>query len=136
MFTKKLIRYITIPKIDDDCFLLFAETKKHIPFKIKRFYYIIQPKADSPRGFHAHKTTQQALFCIQGSAKIILDNGTRKDFVILNKPEVGIFLDKLIWHEMHKLSKNTILLVVASKEYLPKDYIRNYTSFLKYLKKL
>lgn len=135
MLTKKLIRYIKIPRIEDECFLFFAEPPQHIPFKIKRIYYIINPKSGLPRGLHAHKTTQQILFCIQGSVKIILDDGQIKNSVILNKPNIGIFLDRLMWHEMHELSENTILLVIASKKYLPKDYIRDYKLFLKYLKK-
>lgn len=131
---KRLIKYIKIPQIKDDCYLYFAEFQKNIPFEIKRIYYILQSKPNLPRGFHAHHNTKQVLFCIQGSAKIILDNGKKRREIELNKPNVGIFLDCLIWHEMHQLNNHTILLVIASKEYNPHDYIRDYQKFLEIVK--
>lgn len=128
---KKLIRYIKTPRITDDCTLCFAQFQTHIPFEIKRVYYILRPKPNLPRGFHAHRSTKQILFCIRGSVKIILDNGKQRKESILNRPDVGIFIDSLIWHEMHGLDVRTILLVIASKEYNPRDYIRDYQKFLK-----
>lgn len=132
---KKLIKYIKIPKIEDDCNLYFAESQRHIPFEIKRVYYIQQSKANQPRGFHAHHNTQQVLFCIQGSARIILDNGNERKEIKLSKPNVGIFLDRLIWHEMYDLNNKTILLIFASKEYNPKDYIRDYSNLKEIIEK-
>lgn len=131
---KSLIKIIKIPKIYDDCFLFFAENPNHIPFKIKRVYYITKAVKKLPRGYHAHHKTQQILFCIQGSIEMILDNGKRKEKTILKTPERGLFIDKKIWHEMHHFSKDTILLVLASTKYNPKDYIRNYEKFLKTVK--
>ena len=131
---KKLINYIKIPKIKDDCDLYFAENQKNIPFEIKRIYYIMRSKPNQPRGFHAHHKTKQVLFCIQGSARIVLDNGNKRKEIKLNKPNVGIFLDRLIWHEMHKLNADTILLIIASEKYDPHDYIREYKKFLEIAK--
>lgn len=128
---KSLIKLIKIPEIFDDCNLYFAQTKNHIPFSIKRVYYILQAKTKLPRGLHAHKKNKQVIFCIQGSIKLILDNGRRKKEIILDKPNVGIFLDKLIWHEMVDFKKNTILLILASKIFDKKDYIRDYENFKK-----
>lgn len=135
MKNKKLIKYIKIPKICDDCFLIFAESQKHIPFKIKRVYYILQSKPGLPRGLHAHFKTKQVLFCIQGSATIILDNGRKKTKITLDKPNIGVLLNPLIWHEMHRLKKETILLILASKEYDPEDYIRDYSDFKRIINK-
>ena len=84
-----LIQTIKIPKINDDCWLYFAEYPKHIPFKIERIYYITQAKKNLPRGFHAHHKTRQVLFCIQGSIKMIFDDGKKKASIILKKPEIG-----------------------------------------------
>lgn len=130
MVKNNLINLIKIPKISDDCMLYFAQTPDQIPFKIKRIYHISQAKHKLPRGFHAHYKTQQILFCIQGSMRMILDDGKKREEIILNKPEVGIFLGKLIWHEMHDLTKDAILLVLASRPYETEDYIRNYKKFL------
>ena len=126
-----LIQTIKIPKINDDCWLYFAEYPKHIPFKIERIYYITQAKKNLPRGFHAHHKTRQVLFCIHGSIKMIFDDGKKKASIILKKPEIGVLIDKMVWHEMHQFSKDAILLVVASAPYDPKDYIRDYSDFKK-----
>lgn len=127
---KSLIYTIDIPKINDDCYLCFAQNYDHIPFAIKRVYYILKSQPNLPRGSHAHFKTQQVLFCIQGNIKIILDDGNKKEEVILDQPEKGIFLDKMVWHEMHNFKKNTILLIFASRKYDEKDYIRSYKEFL------
>lgn len=125
----ELIRKIKIPKIFDDCYLYFAQTPDHIPFKIKRVYYITDSDTKLSRGFHAHKKTKQVIFCIKGSIKLTLDNGKKREVIILNQPGVGVFLDKMIWHEMIEFKKNTILLIIASEKFNPTDYIRHYEEF-------
>lgn len=131
----KLSHIIEIPKIRDEGFLCFAEEQKHIPFPIKRFYYIFDVDAGAIRGKHAHKETRQILFCLQGSIKIILDNGKEKEEIILTEPNQGIFLDKMMWHDMVDFEADTILLVVASDYYKESDYIRDYDSFISLTKK-
>lgn len=122
---------IELPKILDDCILCFAQTPDHIPFAIKRVYYILNAKTRLPRGFHAHRQTAQVLFCIQGSIKLTLDNGKERKTIILKRPNIGVFINKMIWHEMKNFKKNTILLVLASRNFDEKDYIRNYKKFRK-----
>jgi len=75
--SKKLIKTITFPKIEDDAVLCFGQIDDHIPFVPKRVYYILKPKKNEPRGFHAHKKTNQLLFCIQGSVKMVLNDGKK-----------------------------------------------------------
>lgn len=128
---KSIAEFISIPKIEDDCLLYFAQHPHQIPFKISRFYLIDQAKENLPRGFHAHKKTHQVLFCLRGSIKLILDNGQTRESVILDRPETGIFLPKMLWHEMHDFTKDTLLLVLASHIFTPSDYIRDYKKFLK-----
>lgn len=130
MIKNSLSRFVKIPKISDDCMLYFAQTPDQIPFEVKRIYHISQANPNLPRGFHAHYKTEQILFCIQGSVRMVFDDGEKREEVIINKPEVGIFLNKLIWHEMHDLTKDAILLVLASRAYEAEDYIRNYEKFL------
>ncbi len=131
---KSLTQIISVPKILDECSLVFMQIPHHIPFSIKRVYYIFDRQSKRPRGYHAHKKTKQILFCIQGSIKIILDDGKNREEVVLKDPEKGILIDKKIWHEMHDFKKRTILLVLASKQFEAEDYIRNYDDFLEYLK--
>lgn len=127
----KLINLIKLPQIIDECFLCYAQEMDHIPFSIKRVYYILKSDPKKPRGFHAHHKTRQVLFCIQGSIKLVLDNGKLREEVILDKPEVGLLIDNMIWHEMHDFKKDTILLCLASRKFEEKDYIRDYEKFLK-----
>lgn len=109
--------------------LCFAQNPDQIPFKIARIYFICEPKKGLLRGKHAHYKNQQILFCIRGKVRILLDDGKRREEYLMTKPEEGIFLDKLIWHEMLDMDENTVLLVLASRKFEAGDYIRNYDFF-------
>lgn len=125
-----LATFIELPLITDDCQLVIAQ-QPAIPFEIKRIYYITQANPKLSRGFHAHKKTKQILFCIHGSIDITLDTGYQRETVSLNKPNQGIWLPPMLWHEMHTFTAETILLVMASHQYDAEDYIRDYTVFRK-----
>src|SRR5258708_24743017 len=127
---RSLVKFVKIPRVEDDCFLCFMEGNRQIPFDIKRIFYIGLPVPNLSRGKHAHRVNKQVLFCIQGVVRMVLDDGREKEEVILDKPEVGLFLDNMIWHEMKDMDEKTILLVVASELYDEKDYFRNYEDFL------
>ena len=124
----KILQFIQLPTIIDDCSLTVAESGS-LPFQIKRVYYIYNSKPNLPRGHHAHKQTQQVLFCLRGSVKMVLDDGSTRGECVLDTPDRGILLDKMVWHEMHDLQPETILLVFASLQYDEQDYIRNYKEF-------
>ena len=118
---------------DDVGKLTFLETSRDIPFDVKRVYYIYGVKAGARRGFHSHKELQQALICIHGSCKVMLDNGKEKVDVVLDNPSEGLFVDKNIWREMYDFSSDAVLLALASEYYDEQDYIRNYDDFIKNL---
>ena len=126
----KLSYIIEVPKIEDEGYLCFMESNNHVPFSIKRIYYIFDVIKNAVRGKHTHKKTKQVIFCIQGSITIILDNGKDKEAITLNRPNQGLFLDKMMWHEMVAFKEGTVLLVVASDIYKEDDYIRNYRAYL------
>lgn len=126
----KLSKIIEVPRIYDEGILEFGESTRHIPFEIKRFYLIHDVIRNAVRGRHAHKKTDQVIFCIQGSITIILDNGREKEAITLNKSNQGLMLDAMMWHEMVAFKKNTILLVVASDYFFETDYIRDYSTYL------
>ena len=131
MRKNSLFRFVELPKILDECTLVIAQNPNHIPFKIKRLYFISNAHPKLPRGFHAHKSCEQIIFCISGSVKLVLDNGKKREKILLDQPNKGVFLNKMLWHEMINFKKNTILLVLASKAFNEKDYIRNYEKFKK-----
>mgnify|MGYP003462514098 FL=1 len=131
-----LIEWIELPNLGDHRgSLVVAEANRNIPFNIQRLYYIFGAQPDVPRGFHAHKDLQQIAFCIQGSCKMLMDNGKEKLEVLIGQSNKGLFIPPMVWHEMHDFSKDCILLVLASDYYEESDYIRNYDQFLKELHK-
>lgn len=128
---RNLIQLVTLQKIEDDCVLCVGEEGKHIPFSIKRFYYILKPKRGEPRGSHAHYQADQLIVCLQGSVRMVLDDGRSRSEIILNQPQQALLLPHMLWHEMCDLTEDTILLIVSSRPYEPGDYIRNYDQFVR-----
>jgi len=114
--------------------LIALEANKDIPFEIKRVYYIFDTKEDVVRGHHAHKALEQILICVSGSCTIVMDNGKEQTEVVLNKPDIGLYVGPNIWREMKNFSPGAVLLVLASDYYNEADYIRNYKEFLEYVK--
>ncbi|MCU0285496.1 MAG: FdtA/QdtA family cupin domain-containing protein [Acidobacteria bacterium] len=129
-------KLITLPRIDDgiDGSISVAENSIHIPFDVKRVYYIYNLiNQYAVRGKHAHKKLEQVLFCINGSCDIGLDDGTHQQDITLNTPNTGIYLGIELWHTMKNFSANCILLVLASDFYKKEDYIRDYDEFKNYI---
>lgn len=110
--------------------LISLEAEKDIPFEIKRVYYIYNTN-NRPRGFHAHKKLQELLICLSGSCKIVLDDGVKRQQIILDDPSKAVFVSNMIWREMHDFSNDCILVVLANEHYDENDYIRDYDEFLK-----
>jgi dTDP-4-dehydrorhamnose 3,5-epimerase-like enzyme len=109
--------------------LIALEQNKEIPFDIKRIYYVFYTEKGVSRGFHAHKALRQVAVCVAGSCRFILDDGLKKEQVVLDKPNVGLVIDKGVWHEMHDFSDDCVLMVIASDHYNEDDYIRDYDAF-------
>lgn len=116
---------------DERGHLVSLEQHKNIPFEIRRVYYMYGMEQDRPRGFHAHKKLRQLAVCINGSCKVLLDNGKHKEVVKLDKPMQGLLIEAMQWHEMSDFSHNCIFMVLASDHYDENDYIRNYDDFLR-----
>jgi dTDP-4-dehydrorhamnose 3,5-epimerase-like enzyme len=116
--------------------LTVAEYGGAIPFEFRRVYYmtgVSEPGAI--RGRHAHKTLQQALFCINGSVRLDVDDGSHKASVILDRPHEGVYVGPLLWHELREFSPGCVVLVFAAAEYDESDYLRDYGAFLEYVKR-
>ena len=131
----QVIKYAFQQHGDDRGQLVALEEFKDIPFEIKRVYYMYDTKEGVRRGFHAHKCLEQILICIHGSCKILLDNGTEKKIVALEKPYEGLYVSNDMWREMYDFSPDAVLMVLASEYYDECDYIRDYDEFLKYIGK-
>ncbi|WP_341201687.1 FdtA/QdtA family cupin domain-containing protein [Planomicrobium okeanokoites] len=129
MLVSKNIKFREIK--DERGSLVSLEENSNIPFNIQRVYYLYNLTDNKPRGFHAHKNLKQILICVKGSCKVLLDDGNKKEKYLLNEPNKGLFVDKMIWREMHDFSEDAVLMVLASELYDENDYIRNYDEFLR-----
>ncbi|HIE5767777.1 TPA: sugar 3,4-ketoisomerase [Proteus mirabilis] len=110
--------------------LISLEENNNIPFEIKRVYYIFGTKDGVSRGFHAHKELKQLAVCVRGSCRFIMDDGKKREELILDKPNLGLLINPMQWHEMHDFSEDCIIIVLANDYYDESDYIRDYDSFI------
>ena len=126
--------FIKFPSfLNNNATLVAIEAMDSIPFDIKRVYYIYRTEEGVRRGFQAHKNLEQILVCVHGSCKILLDDGTDKETVLLDNPCEGLYIANDIWREMYDFSPDAVLLVLASELYDEADYIRNYEEFLEFI---
>ena len=129
----QVVKYMFQPHGDARGQLVSLEEYNDIPFEIKRVYYMYDTIEGVVRGHHAHKSLQQILVCIHGSCKILMDNGTEKKVIPLEKPYEGLYIPNNIWREMFDFSPDAVLVVFASEVYNEEDYIRDYDEFLKFV---
>ena len=126
-----LINLIDFPALGDERGALVAlESNRHIPFDIKRVYYIYGTSQGVARGFHAHKVLKQVAICLKGSCRFVMDDGKDKQDVIMATPNKGLLIDAMQWHEMYDFSEDCVLMVLADQLYDESDYIRDYNCFL------
>ena len=124
-------KLIELPKIADPRGMLtFVENSKHIPFDIKRIFYLYDVPTGESRGAHAHKTLQQFLICLSGSFDVAIDDGSSKDVIHLNRPWHGLYIPPMIWAAEINFDPGSICLVLTSNEFDETDYYRNYDDFL------
>ncbi|RJX19160.1 MAG: WxcM-like domain-containing protein [Desulforudis sp.] len=124
-------RTIELPKIQSSKGnLTFIEQNRHIPFEIKRIYYLYDIPGGEVRGSHAHKSLQQFFIAASGSFDLILDDGYNKQRYHLNRSYYGIYLPSMIWRVLDNFSSGSVCIVLASDYYDEYDYIRDYDEFL------
>lgn len=116
--------------------LVSLESLKNLPFAIKRVYYMFDTSPDEPRGFHAHKELEQLVIAIDGACEFVLDDGKNKEYVWLNRPDVGLYIGKNMWREMRNFSYGCKLMILASDYYDESEYIRDYAEFLEIIKRV
>lgn len=124
-------RIIELPKIQNPKGnLTFIEGSRHVPFEIKRIYYLYDVPGGETRGGHAHKRLQQFILAASGSFDLILDDGQNRQRHHLNRSYNGIYIPAMIWRELDNFSSGSVCLVLASDYFEESDYIRGYEAFL------
>ena len=121
---------IQFPKIlDDRGNLTFVEANRHVPFGISRVYWIYDVPGGESRGSHAYRELQEVIIALSGSFEVMLDDGMAQKIVTLNRAYYGLYVPNMLWRRMQNFSTNAVALVLASRPYSIKDYIRDYSEF-------
>ena len=105
------------------------ESADHVPFDIRRVYYLYDIPSNTERGGHAHRELNQFIIAASGSFDIKIDDGRLKKTITLNQPNIALYLKPGIWRELSNFSSGSICLVLASELYDEHDYIRSYSEF-------
>jgi hypothetical protein len=111
--------------------LTFIEENRHIPFHIKRVFYLYDVPGGADRGGHALKSCHQFIIAMSGSFDVIVFDGREKGRIHLNRSYYGLHLPPMIWREMDNFSSGSVCLVLASELYDSADYYRDYTEYLR-----
>lgn len=129
-------KIVKLPQIKDRRGnLSFAENQSHLPFEIKRAYWIYDVPGGTDRGGHAYRENTEFVIALSGSFDVLLDDGGHAEKFSLNRSYYGLLIPKMMWRTMVNFSTNSLALVLSSTEYSESDYIRDYQEFLKAVRK-
>lgn len=113
--------------------LTYIYEDKHVPFPIKRVFYIYDVPAGKDRGAHAHKECHQVIIAASGALEVYLSDGTNEKTVTLNRPFQGLHVPPGVWAHEQNFTSGALCLVLASHEYSEDDYIRDFSKYREYL---
>lgn len=126
------VKIIDLPKfLDTRGNLSFIENYQHIPFEIKRTYWIYDVPGGEERGGHAFKENQEVVIALSGAFDVVVDDGENKKTFTLNRSYYGLYVPAGLWRTMENFSTNSFALEFGSVSYSAEDYIRDYDKFLK-----
>jgi oxalate decarboxylase/phosphoglucose isomerase-like protein (cupin superfamily) len=121
---------IHLPKfIDLRGNLSFIEEDTHLPFKIRRVYWIYDVPGGERRGGHAFRNTEELIVALSGSFDVVLHNGEKEFRFLLNRSYYGVFIPKMMWRMLENFSTNSLALIISSTDYAEADYIRDFNEF-------
>lgn len=125
-------RLVELPIIHDQRGnLTFIENSRHIPFNIKRVYYLYDVPGGTARAAHGHKALHQLMIAMSGSFDVSLDDGVEKKKYHLNRSYFGLYIPPMIWRDLDNFSSGAVCMVLASDYFDETDYYRNYDDFVK-----
>jgi hypothetical protein len=121
---------IDLPKfLDSRGNLSFIEEDTHLPFKIRRVYWIYDVPGGEYRGGHAFKETEELIVALSGSFDVVLHDGDKEYIFPLNRSYFGVFIPKMVWRRVVNFSTNSLALIIASTDYDEMDYIRDFSEY-------
>jgi dTDP-4-dehydrorhamnose 3,5-epimerase-like enzyme len=128
---------IDLPKISEPRGnLTFIEGGVHIPFDIKRVYYLYDVPGGAERGAHGHRNLQQLIVAMSGSFDVVLDDGFSVNKFHMNRSYYGLYVSPMMWRDITNISSGAVIMVLASDFYTEDDYFRDYDEFLSAAKKV
>ena len=132
MITINDVKLIELPRFNDPRGnLSFVEQNNHIPFEIQRTYWIYDVPGGEDRGGHAYKSTSEFIIAISGGFDVIVDDGKQKKRFTLNRSYYGLYIPKGLWRQMENFSTNSFALEFSDTKYDCRDYIVDYSEYLK-----
>jgi hypothetical protein len=124
-------KIIELPKIGDpNGNLTFIEAQRHVPFSVKRVYYLYDVPGGARRAGHGHKRLEQLIIAMSGSFDILLDDGQVRKTYHLNRSYYGLYISSMIWREIDNFSSGAVCMVLASEYFDENDYYREYQDFI------
>ena len=111
--------------------LSFVENWQHIPFEIKRTYWIYDVPGGENRGGHAYFKNQEFIIALSGAFDVVVDDGVNKKIFYLNRSYFGLYMPAGLWRTIYNFSTNSVALELGSEPYVKEDYIRDYGQFVK-----
>lgn len=125
-------RIIDLPRINDPRGnLTFVEGGRHVPFDIRRVYYLYDVPGGAERGGHAHRELQQLIVAMSGSFDVVLDDGENRRRHHLNRSYFGLYIPPMVWRELDNFSSGSVCMALASLPFDEADYFRDYAEFRK-----
>ena len=126
------VKIIELPKFADPRGnLSYVEQLNHIPFEIKRTYWIYDVPGGEERGGHAFKQNEEFIVALSGAFDVTVDDGQQKKTFTLNRSYYGLYIPKGLWRTMENFSTNSFALEFGSTHYEREDYVRNYDEFIR-----
>ena len=130
------IRILDFPDLGDERGnLVVVEGGSAIPFDIQRIFYIYGSDDEVVRGKHANLRSEFVMINVSGTSRVKVDNGHESRVIELDRPRMGLYLERMVWKEMYDFSPDSVLLVLSNEHYDPEEYIRDYDNYLKRVRK-
>ena len=121
---------IRLPRVEDvRGNLSFVEEKLHIPFAIKRVYWVYDVPGGATRDGHAYRTLEEFIIAVSGSFDVAIDDGKEQQVVQLNRSYMGLYVPPMVWRRLENFSSNSVALILASQPYSEGEYLREYQEF-------
>lgn len=124
-----MYKFVEIPKVVDERGCLCFTENKHLPFEIKRVFWIYGVAEGKTRGGHAHKTCAEIVFPVKGSFEMFVDDGHESNIYLMDSPCKGIYIAPNVWCHLRNFSHDAVCVVLASQEYDAEGYINDYDTF-------